>query len=178
MRRRRLNRHLRVQVLARDGYRCLMCGRSNGEVRLEVDHVIPVADGGTDELDNLATLCRDCNAGKSAYRFADYRSIHIVPPGLVKKFVFFADDQTGDFQRYHLYLYFRDWGRASAGEDKFHHKWTISGTAFSTSSNKNALEQRRREEEEQRFLTEIRRQLVAAGKRLVENEEGVCRVDG
>ena len=78
MPRRPLSRHLRVQVLARDGYRCLMCGRSKEEVALEVGHVIPVADGGTDELHNLATLCRDCNGGKSAYRFTDYRSVTVI----------------------------------------------------------------------------------------------------
>src|ERR1043166_5838719 len=80
MTRRTLPKHLRVQVLRRDGYRCLMCGRTRDEVTLHVDHVTALADGGTDELDNLATLCADCNLGKADYRFTDYRAIHVSPP--------------------------------------------------------------------------------------------------
>jgi hypothetical protein len=67
-----IGKQIRVQVLVRDKYRCKMCGRTKEEVPLEVDHIMPISDGGTDELSNLATLCRDCNRGKSAYHFNDY----------------------------------------------------------------------------------------------------------
>lgn len=33
---------------------------------LEVDHVHPVAEGGTNHIDNLLTACFDCNRGKGA----------------------------------------------------------------------------------------------------------------
>ncbi len=52
----------RFFVFKRDRYRCRICGRSG--VVLEVDHKIPVAQGGSDVLDNLQTLCFDCNRGK------------------------------------------------------------------------------------------------------------------
>jgi 5-methylcytosine-specific restriction endonuclease McrA len=52
----------RFLVFKRDRYKCRMCGRSGLE--LEVDHVVAVAQGGTDRLDNLQTLCFDCNRGK------------------------------------------------------------------------------------------------------------------
>lgn len=57
---------LRFQVMRRDGYRCQLCGRraSDGVV-LEVDHKVPISRGGRSTLDNLWTLCRDCNRGKS-----------------------------------------------------------------------------------------------------------------
>jgi hypothetical protein len=35
-------------------------------VRLTVDHVVPVALGGTDEPGNLVAACADCNTGKSS----------------------------------------------------------------------------------------------------------------
>jgi hypothetical protein len=52
----------RFFVLKRDRYRCCICGRSG--VELEVDHRLPAAQGGSDALDNLQTLCFDCNRGK------------------------------------------------------------------------------------------------------------------
>jgi hypothetical protein len=43
-----------------------MCGRSVGEdgVKLQVDHKVPQAWGGSDEVDNLWALCVECNHGK------------------------------------------------------------------------------------------------------------------
>jgi hypothetical protein len=154
-----------------------MCGRSKDEVPLEVDHLLAVANGGTDELANLATLCRDCNGGKSAYRFADYRTINIAPPDLEDHFVFFKDDPVGDFSRYHLYLYYKQGGQGEAAQSKFHHTWTISRTAFATSSNPAALEQRRRTEEAKAFVVAIRRALVAEGARIAQNEDGLCKLE-
>lgn len=55
---------LRHEVFHRDGYHCRECGASNIETSLEVDHIIPVSQGGTDELENLQTLCRECNQAK------------------------------------------------------------------------------------------------------------------
>lgn len=138
--RRPLNKHLRVQVLARDKYRCLMCGRSTkDEVSLEVDHVVAVTQGGTDELSNLATLCRDCNAGKSNYHFTDYRAISVIPSELADHFKFFKDSPTGDFLKYHLYLYVKDGIHPGTTDFKFHHTWEISGTTSDTSSNQSRL---------------------------------------
>lgn len=42
------------------------CGRKTPAVILEVDHVVPLSDGGRDEIENLATSCWDCNRGKGA----------------------------------------------------------------------------------------------------------------
>ena len=58
---------LRMKVFKRDGSTCQICGRSsgNGGVALEVDHIVPLSKGGETILDNLQTLCRDCNVGKS-----------------------------------------------------------------------------------------------------------------
>lgn len=56
---------LRHAVFKRDGYRCQECfrGREDG-AKLEIDHIIPVAKGGTNEIDNLQTLCMECNRNK------------------------------------------------------------------------------------------------------------------
>src|SRR3972149_927195 len=59
---------LRWAVFARDGSSWRNCGRSAGEdgIDLVVDHVVSVKDDGPTSMDNLATACRGCNAGKSA----------------------------------------------------------------------------------------------------------------
>lgn len=64
-RRRVISKKLRYLIMERDGFRCCICGRTAKETKLEVDHKIPVSKGGTDSLDNLWTLCIDCNRGKS-----------------------------------------------------------------------------------------------------------------
>lgn len=63
-RRRSLPPKLRYEILHRDGYTCRYCGRKPPEVELEVDHIEPVSQGGTDDPGNLMTSCRDCNRGK------------------------------------------------------------------------------------------------------------------
>ncbi|MBE6487028.1 MAG: hypothetical protein E7Z85_09340 [Methanosphaera stadtmanae] len=56
---------IRHEVFKRDGYRCRECGASLEEgATLEIDHIIPVANGGTNDIDNLQTLCKKCNRGK------------------------------------------------------------------------------------------------------------------
>ena len=50
---------LRNQLMTRENYTCQKCGRRNSE--LHGHHIIPVRDGGPDELDNLALLCGSCH---------------------------------------------------------------------------------------------------------------------
>jgi hypothetical protein len=62
-RRRPMSAAVRRQVFARDDYACRHCGRRSD---LAVDHIFPWSLGGTDDLDNLQTLCRPCNSRKGA----------------------------------------------------------------------------------------------------------------
>jgi 5-methylcytosine-specific restriction enzyme A len=55
----------RQLVFERDAFRCRRCGCGPRDRRLELDHVQPVALGGTSDISNLQTLCNLCNAGKS-----------------------------------------------------------------------------------------------------------------
>lgn len=59
---------LRISVLHRDGYKCVFCGRNPKQVQLEVDHIEPFSQGGSNDPCNLQTLCIDCNRGKGARR--------------------------------------------------------------------------------------------------------------
>lgn len=61
-----ISKRTRYEVLRRDDHRCRYCGAAAPDVKLTVDHVVPVALGGADDPTNLAAACRDCNAGKSS----------------------------------------------------------------------------------------------------------------
>ena len=55
----------RVDVLRRDNYRCVFCGVSARKAELEIDHIVPFSNGGSNAMNNLQTLCKACNQGKS-----------------------------------------------------------------------------------------------------------------
>jgi len=60
-----LSKGLRYQVLQRDKFRCQICGTdSKSGGLLQVDHIKAKVHGGSDELENLRTLCLECNIGK------------------------------------------------------------------------------------------------------------------
>lgn len=48
---------LKARILDRDGYACHWCGR----MAETADHVVPVAEGGSDDPGNLVAACRACN---------------------------------------------------------------------------------------------------------------------
>lgn len=57
----------RKAVFERDGYRCRACGAVPGPgVWLEPDHIIEVTEGGSNDLDNLITVCHRCHTAKTA----------------------------------------------------------------------------------------------------------------
>lgn len=61
-----VTKRVRYEVLRRDNHQCQYCGGAAPDVVLTVDHVIPVALGGSDDPSNLVAACKDCNAGKTS----------------------------------------------------------------------------------------------------------------
>lgn len=50
-------------IVNRDGHRCGKCGIFNDSFGvMQVHHIIPVSEGGTDVRSNLITLCKWCHA--------------------------------------------------------------------------------------------------------------------
>ena len=64
-------RAIRDQVFSRDDYTCQYCGKRG--VRLECDHVHPVAKGGGHEMSNLVTACFHCNRSKRDKTVEEWR---------------------------------------------------------------------------------------------------------
>lgn len=63
-----ISKKIRFEVFKRDLFKCGYCGCEVGPgVVLEVDHIIPVVEGGDNSMPNLTTACFDCNRGKSKH---------------------------------------------------------------------------------------------------------------
>lgn len=77
--RKSLSKMTRFEVFKRDGFACQYCGAHPPGALLHVDHVVPVAEGGGNDIDNLVTACQGCNLGKGA------RSLEMVPQSLKDK---------------------------------------------------------------------------------------------
>lgn len=78
---RRTNREpslqLRFRVMRRDNFKCCYCGKSPAThpgIELHVDHIVAWSKGGETEIDNLQTLCSECNLGKSDLSETNYES--------------------------------------------------------------------------------------------------------
>jgi len=59
-----MSRTKRFAIFRRDNFTCFYCGVKPPGARLEVDHYVPVASGGSNDDYNLITSCFNCNRGK------------------------------------------------------------------------------------------------------------------
>lgn len=66
---------VRYQVLKRAKYRCELCGAHEDQIALHVDHIIPRAKGGSDDISNFQALCLTCNTNKRDTDDTDFRGV-------------------------------------------------------------------------------------------------------
>jgi len=73
------NKKHRLETYLRSDFKCVYCLKSfevpfnwdkksaihDGEMFLEIDHIIPLSKGGSDKLENKQSLCQKCNNTKS-----------------------------------------------------------------------------------------------------------------
>jgi 5-methylcytosine-specific restriction endonuclease McrA len=78
-RRRQPVKFSRVNIYARDRYRCQYCGDRKPIAELTYDHVVPRRDGGRTEWTNIVTACQDCNLAKGA-RTPEQAGMHLRTP--------------------------------------------------------------------------------------------------
>ena len=65
----KLTNQERRSIYRRDGYRCALCDSTRF---LQIHHVVPRSQGGTNSPHNLITLCSDCHALAHGIRLRDY----------------------------------------------------------------------------------------------------------
>lgn len=60
---RKLPKEFRLSILERDEFKCVRCGCGGRDSKwiLEIDHILPVSQGGSDDPENLRTLCVFCH---------------------------------------------------------------------------------------------------------------------
>lgn len=68
MKRKSTGKRLRFSIFARDNFTCRYCGRQSDSVELQIDHIIPICKGGTNDESNLVTSCVPCNQGKAGIK--------------------------------------------------------------------------------------------------------------
>jgi hypothetical protein len=85
--RKAISKKLRFDVFKRDGFVCAYCGATPPSVVLQVDHINPVANGGSNDIDNLITSCQPCNIGKGA------NTLESIPQSLSEKAKFIAEQE-------------------------------------------------------------------------------------
>ena len=64
-----MNESIKAQVQRRAGNRCEYCQLHQDEsplAALHIEHIVPKKHGGSDDLDNLALACIDCNLHKGS----------------------------------------------------------------------------------------------------------------
>ncbi len=66
---------VRYEVLKRAKYRCELCGAHEDQIALHVDHIIPRAKGGSDDISNFQALCMTCNTNKRDTDDTDFRGV-------------------------------------------------------------------------------------------------------
>jgi 5-methylcytosine-specific restriction enzyme A len=60
-------------VYQRDNYQCQSCGKKQPETELNIDHIIALATGGSNDMSNLQTLCSQCNQNKKHHFDARFK---------------------------------------------------------------------------------------------------------
>lgn len=61
--------NVREWVFTAYGENCLKCGSKDD---IQLDHIVPINEGGKNELSNLQPLCKSCNVSKGT-KIEDYR---------------------------------------------------------------------------------------------------------
>jgi hypothetical protein len=60
-----ISKRLWFEIFQRDDFTCKYCGAKAEDGKgLEIDHILPIDRGGTDDIKNLQTTCKACNRGK------------------------------------------------------------------------------------------------------------------
>ena len=78
-------RGLKRQLMRRQNNTCVYCGYRRRAASLDIDHIVPVVKGGSNDTGNLQVICRPCNQRKGDQTDQEFRARYrrLVPKGLL-----------------------------------------------------------------------------------------------
>ena len=65
---------LKQRLMRRQNNTCVYCAHRRIARSFEIDHIVPVVRGGTNNFDNLQVICRPCNQRKGIQTDAEFRA--------------------------------------------------------------------------------------------------------
>jgi len=71
MKRKAISVKLRWKKLEEYDFMCTCCEEKDIS-KLEIDHIVPLARGGSNDETNLQVLCARCNSSKGSYQYGEY----------------------------------------------------------------------------------------------------------
>jgi 5-methylcytosine-specific restriction endonuclease McrA len=111
----RFSRH---NIYLRDGNTCQYCGETLPRTELNLDHVVPRAQGGRTTWENVVCCCIDCNLHKGA-RTPDQAGMRLLKPPVRPRWTP-SFRTAGDRVRYREWLPFLDLPNASYWNVELH----------------------------------------------------------
>lgn len=80
-----ISKKVRQEVYEKYNGHCAYCGKEIELKDMQVDHLVPLYNGGTDDFDNLMPACRRCNHYKRSASVESFRSmIEKIPEKLMR----------------------------------------------------------------------------------------------
>jgi hypothetical protein len=104
----------KIAALERDHWKCVVCGQGKAEgLELQVDHIVPRANGGSGDLENAQTLCGKHNYmkkkldqlafGKKLFKRArDRAKEDLASSPDAQKIVSFCDEVLAVYEKYNI----------------------------------------------------------------------------
>lgn len=82
--RKRIGERTYREICERDGHACVYCGATAEQsgTHLQLDHLVPRADGGEDRADNLVLACRTCNSMRQNLSLSQWAAYAATTRGL------------------------------------------------------------------------------------------------
>ena len=86
--RKAIGKKTRFEVFKRDAFTCQYCGATPPKAILHIDHIVALAAGGENHVDNYITSCEPCNLGKGS------RDLKVAAPSLKDKAALVAEREA------------------------------------------------------------------------------------
>ena len=107
--------NVKTILLNRDGAQCSICGKALTNENICIDHIFPRGLGGSDNLDNLRLLCRECNCKYVNVAFNDIE---------FERYIYDIIQKNSEFRNVRLEERMgRDYKIGIAAERKVKEKW-------------------------------------------------------